>query len=42
MALCVFAGQRQDQCDAACTEMCFTIVTPAEPACNSNPDRVCA
>lgn len=41
MALCVFAGHRQDQCDDACTEMCFKIVTP--PAdCDPNPDRACA
>lgn len=37
MAACILTGNRQDQCDAACTEMCFTIVTP--PPCEPG---VCA
>lgn len=38
MGLCIIAGKRQDDCDAACTDLCFTITTPpAGPTCE--PDE---
>lgn len=40
MAACVLVGHRQDHCDAACTEMCFTLVDiPPGPTCA--PEPVC-
>ena len=40
MTACVLTGQRQDRCDAACTEMCFSLVDiPPGPTCE--PEPVC-
>lgn len=39
MAFCIVAGKRQDQCDAACTDSCFTVVA-VWPTCEADPKPV--